>query len=239
LAIRNRDEHDGWSRPITGNNTPLDGLSNGGGGSSLRSDGLVTAGDGLVTAENLASDGSDESDGKNQTYLQFELKSETQKPKANFIEPETGGNESNPSPNGEVLSQHLLQPSQDSSFRHHNTPLIHHVSSPANTLKSTAPSPPDVAAQILQCQSWVAAVDAMDAVSAAINKERAVVYNSALKHFSFDERQHLVRLLTAHIQQFPQDESAYDWLPASSWKLKEKAITLAQGNKAGKEWANE
>ena len=62
----------------------------------------------------------------------------------------------------------------------------------------------------------------------AVNKERAIVFKSALKHLSLDERQHLVNLLAAHIQQFPRDRWAYSWLPESSRKLKEKAIALAQ-----------
>lgn len=52
-----------------------------------------------------------------------------------------------------------------------------------------------LAAQILACQSWVAAVEAMDAVSTAINKKRAIAFKSALKHISVENRQHLVRLL--------------------------------------------
>jgi hypothetical protein len=74
----------------------------------------------------------------------------------------------------------------------------------------------------------------MDVVAAAIGEERAVVYKFALKHFSFDDRQHLVHLLTTHIKQFPHDHFAYDWLPESSRKLKEKALLLAaQSEKPG------
>lgn len=98
---------------------------------------------------------------------------------------------------------------------------------------NNVPSPLAVAAQILQCQTWVAAVEAMDAVSAVINKERVVVFNSLLKHLSLEQRQHLVRLLAAHIQQFPQDHSAYNWLPNSSRKLKQKAMAQVFGSKSG------
>jgi hypothetical protein len=96
------------------------------------------------------------------------------------------------------------------------------------------PPPRELAAQILRCQSWAAAVNAMDVVATVTNEERAVVYNSALKHFSFDDRQHLVCLLTSHIRQFPRDHLAYSWLPPTSWKLKEKAIALAQDSGRGK-----
>ncbi len=105
--------------------------------------------------------------------------------------------------------------------------------------ESPVPSPSELAAQILQCRSWVAAVEAMDVVAVAINKPRAVVFNSALKHFTVDSRQHLVRLLAAHIQQFPRDQWAYNWLPESSRKLREKAIALALGNRSGEESAIE
>ncbi len=77
-------------------------------------------------------------------------------------------------------------------------------------------------------------MNAMDVVATVTNEERAVVYNSALKHFSFDDRQHLVCLLTSHIRQFPRDHLAYSWLPPTSWKLKEKAIALAQDSGRGK-----
>ncbi len=95
------------------------------------------------------------------------------------------------------------------------------------------PSPSELAAQILQCQLWVALVSALDAVAAEVNKERAIVFQVALKHISKESRQHLVRLLAAHIQQSPQDRSAIDWLPPSCRKLKHKAITKAFGTSAG------
>jgi len=241
LAIRNCNEHDGSPRPITGNDTPLDGLPNGGGGSSRQGDGLVMAGDGLVTAETPTSDGSDGSDGKFQTDFQVEEKSETQKSEINFLGAEVGIEASNPSQSPEVHSQMELQPSLVSSPTHpqsitihHNTPLIHHLPSSANPSKSTAPSPSAVAAQILQCQTWVAAVAAMDAVTVAINQERAVVFHRVVKKYlSRDERQHLVRLLAAHIRQFPQDHNAYNWLPNSSRKLKQKAMAQVFGSKSG------
>ena len=93
---------------------------------------------------------------------------------------------------------------------------------------STIPSPRTLAAQILLCQSWVFAMEAMDTVSKAIKKDRANVFRLVLKHINLDDRQHLVRLLAAHIQQFPHDRWAYSWLPESSRKLREKAQALAQ-----------
>ncbi|MBE9016305.1 hypothetical protein IQ272_09165 [Chroococcidiopsidales cyanobacterium LEGE 13417] len=47
------------------------------------------------------------------------------------------------------------------------------------------------------------------------------------KCLSPDERPHLVRLLAAHIRQFPHDQNAYSWIPDSSRQLKEKAIAPA------------
>ena len=79
----------------------------------------------------------------------------------------------------------------------------------------------------------------MDAVAAAINKPRAEVLARALKHLTVDERQHLVHLLAAHIQQFPRVRWAYTWLPESSRKLREKAQALALGNSAGADSALE
>jgi len=93
------------------------------------------------------------------------------------------------------------------------------------------PTPEAFAAQILKCQTWLAVIAAMDAVSRAINKPRAIVYKSALKHLSQGDRQHLVQLLTTHIQQFPEEVNAYEWLPQSSHKLLEKAIAIANSIK--------
>ncbi|MDZ4879125.1 MAG: hypothetical protein CLLPBCKN_008563 [Chroococcidiopsis cubana SAG 39.79] len=95
---------------------------------------------------------------------------------------------------------------------------------------NNVPSPLAVAAQILQCQTWVAAVEAMDCVAAAVNQKRATVLTIALKHISIEQRQHLVRLLAAHMQQFPQDSDAYSWLPQSSRKLKQKAQSLIKSH---------
>ncbi|MDV2998165.1 MAG: hypothetical protein N4J56_007870 [Chroococcidiopsis sp. SAG 2025] len=95
---------------------------------------------------------------------------------------------------------------------------------------NNVPSPSAVAAQILQCQTWVAAVEAMDCVAAAVNQKRATVLTIALKHISIEQRQHLVRLLAAHMQQFPQDSDAYSWLPQSSRKLKQKAQSLIKSH---------
>lgn len=94
------------------------------------------------------------------------------------------------------------------------------------------PTPEALAAQILKCQTWLAMIAAMDAVSRAINKSRAIVYKSALKHLSQGARQHLVQLLTTHIQQFPEEVNAYEWLPQSSHKLLEKAINIANSIKS-------
>lgn len=100
---------------------------------------------------------------------------------------------------------------------------------PAQKLPSPAPAPTpsELAAIILGCQTWVAAVAAMDSVATTINQDRAVVFKSALKHLDINQRQHLVMLLATHIQKYPRDHEAYSWLPESSRKLKEKALTLA------------
>jgi hypothetical protein len=101
-------------------------------------------------------------------------------------------------------------------------------------------SPKDLAAQILQCQTWVAMVEGIDAVSAATKKKRDMVFEIVVIDFlSEDDHQHLVRLLANHIQQFPHDQSAYNWLPRSCWEIKEKAITLSRRNKVGEESPNE
>ena len=104
----------------------------------------------------------------------------------------------------------------------------------ASVTETKIPSPGDVAAQILQCKAWVAVVEAVDAVSALLTgKNRSDVFALAVKHISFNDRQHLVRLLATHIQQFPRDHWAYNWLP--NRKMKDKAIALAQGSIAGEE----
>lgn len=102
-----------------------------------------------------------------------------------------------------------------------------------------SPSPMDLAAQILQCQSWVAAMEALDCMARAVNEEPAIVFKITLKHISFEERQHLVGLLAAHIQQFPHDQDAYNWIPNSSWKLKHKAMAQAFSSKSESESAEE
>ncbi len=138
--------------------------------------------------------------------------------------------------NIEKTTVNPTQPMQGFGFNPTHTPLCegfnptHELPSEsgADGAKSKTPSPQMLAAQILACQSWVAAVEAMDVVAVAVNKERSIVFKSALKHLSLDERQHLVNLLAAHIQQFPRDRWAYSWLPESSRKLKEKALALAQ-----------
>jgi len=118
--------------------------------------------------------------------------------------------------------------------------LANAAATPSKATANNVPSPSAVAAQILQCQTWVAAVAAMDAVSVAINQERAVVFKLVVKKYlGCDERQHLVRLLAAHIRQFPQDQNAYNWIPDSSRQLKQKAMAQASGSKSGSKSAKE
>lgn len=90
-----------------------------------------------------------------------------------------------------------------------------------------------------QYQAWMAVVEAISAVAAAIKKERTAVFVSVLKHLTVNERQHLVQLLAAHIQQFPRDRWAYNWLPESTRKLREKAQAQALGIKVEEESADE
>ena len=114
------------------------------------------------------------------------------------------------------------------------------------TLDSTPPAPPtppDLASQqpavlpprqlaaiILGCKTWVAALEAMDAVAQGVGKQRQIVFTSVLKRIpNKEDRQHLVKLLAEHIRQFPRDYWAYNWLPSSCHQLKEKAISLACG----------
>lgn len=101
--------------------------------------------------------------------------------------------------------------------------------SPEQPTASATAKPPQLAAIILGCQTWVAAVEAMDAVATAVGKQRQDVFKSVLKQIpAVEDRQHLVKLLAEHIQHFPRDFWAYSWLPNSSRKLKDKA--LAQAN---------
>ena len=104
-------------------------------------------------------------------------------------------------------------------------------SNPGVTTTPTAPTPAEVAALMLQCSTWTAMLDLLDCTATKVGKTRAGVFNSALKHISREngDRQHLVRLLAEHIQQFPRDRWAYNWLPESSRKLKEKAFVLVKG----------
>ena len=113
--------------------------------------------------------------------------------------------------------------------------LANATAAPSEATANNIPSPRALAIQILQCQTWVAAVEAMDNVSVAIDQKRVVVFNSLLKHLCLEQRQHLVHLLTAHMQQEPQDSDAYSWLPQSSHQLKLKALALASasGTNAG------
>jgi len=104
------------------------------------------------------------------------------------------------------------------------------AAAPSEATANNVPSPNAVAAQLLQCQTWVAAVEALDCVAAAVNQKRATVLKIALKHISIESRQHLVRLLAAHMQQFPQDSDAYSWLPYSSRQLKQKAMALIKSH---------
>ena len=108
--------------------------------------------------------------------------------------------------------------------------LANATAAPSEATANNIPSPRALAIQILQCQTWVAAVEAMDNVSVAIDQKRVVVFNSLLKHLCLEQRQHLVHLLTAHMQQEPQDSDAYSWLPQSSHQLKLKALALASAS---------
>jgi phage/plasmid-associated DNA primase len=86
-----------------------------------------------------------------------------------------------------------------------------------------------VAALILQCQTWVAVVTALDAVAATIKRERAIVFDTLIKVGLQEksDRQHLINLLAAHIQQNPEDQDAYNWIPSRYKGLKQKAKVLA------------
>ena len=76
----------------------------------------------------------------------------------------------------------------------------------------------------------MAALEAMDAVAQKVGCKRQTVFTSVLKHIpNSTDRQHLVKLLAEHIRQFPRDYWAYNWLPSSCHKLKEKAVSLANG----------
>ncbi len=94
----------------------------------------------------------------------------------------------------------------------------------------TATTPAEVAVSMLRCVTWTAILDLLDCTANGVGKTRADVFKAALKHISRDsgDRQHLVRLLAEHIQQFPRDYWAYSWLPESSRKLKEKALALVK-----------
>ena len=241
LMIRNPDFHNGWSRPITGDDDPPNKPPGGGGGSPNPSpppsgDGLVMDSDVLVTAETLISDGSDGSDGIFQNNSQIEKESETLTQKTNSIEPGVGIEASNPSPQPATDNQQGFQPSQVSSPIHHQSVTNHHSAPQGDAAKEdvTVPSPQQLAALILGCKTWVAVVEQIDAVSAATNKARDVVFEILMKmYLSEGDRQHLVSLLAAHVRLFPQDKNAYAWLPGSCWKLKKKAISLAYKNEAG------
>lgn len=108
--------------------------------------------------------------------------------------------------------------------------LANAAATPSEATANNVPSSKAVAAQLLQCQTWVAVVEALDCVAAVVNQKRVTVLTIALKHISIESRQHLVRLLAAHMQQFPQDTDAYSWLPQSSRKLKQKALALIKSH---------
>jgi len=102
--------------------------------------------------------------------------------------------------------------------------------SPQQSEMASTTTPSELAAIILGCKTWVAAVSALDAVAAAVGKQRPAVFRSIFKHIpNLEDRQHLVKLLAEHIRQFPRDHWAYNWLPDSSRKLKQKALALAGG----------
>jgi hypothetical protein len=90
----------------------------------------------------------------------------------------------------------------------------------------------EVAALILQCQTWVAVVTALDAVAAATKRERAVIFDILIKDCFKEksDRQHFINLLAAHLQQNPQDQAAYNWVPSRYKGLEQKAKVLAMQN---------
>lgn len=178
----------------------------------LKSDGLKTESDGLVTVETLDSDGSDGSD---ELFI-------SDAKKVNLSEGALEKTENNKREVGGICHYFHHDPSLL------NVPAVTDSSSKDITaITDPSPTPEALAAQILKCQTWLAVISAMDAVSRAIDKPRVIVYNSVLKRFSQGDRQHLVQLLATHIEQFPQDACAYNWLPQSSHKLLEKAIAIA------------
>jgi putative DNA primase/helicase len=147
LEIRIDDLHDGWPRPITGNDTPPDEPPNGGSGGSsplyqpkpsdglaAESDGIVMACDGKVMAETLASDESDGSDGNFQIQLKLKSEIESQPVKSFSKEPECRNLPSLPSPTTETQQGQDLQPSPKPPLSNHNSSLIHHDPSLANTM---------------------------------------------------------------------------------------------------------
>ncbi len=60
-----------------------------------------------------------------------------------------------------------------------------------------------------------------------MSKDRATVYCHVIRLITLSDRQHLVRLLAAHIQIYPRDYWAYTWLPKSSRQLVKKARALS------------
>ena len=225
LAIRQYG--DTAPRMITA--TPPPERPSGGGGSGnpptpnrVDPDGNDTNPDGNLMAETSVADGTDGSDGKITTHVSLatldildeQFPAELSELIKNPLAPSESSSCQQPS------SVEGAEPASESSS-------CQQPSSVAGT-ETTAVSPQIVAAEILLCQSWVAVVAAMDAVAVVVNRERVVVWNSVLKHISLNERRHLVCLLAAHIQQFPRDRWAYNWIPESSRKLKDKAMALAQ-----------
>jgi putative DNA primase/helicase len=90
----------------------------------------------------------------------------------------------------------------------------------------------EVAALILQCQTWVAVVTALDAVAAATKREKAVIFDILIKDCFKEkrDRQHFINLLAAHLRQNPQDQAAYNWVPTRYKGLEQKAKVLATQN---------
>ena len=104
-------------------------------------------------------------------------------------------------------------------------------------------SPKDVAVRILQCpiekeaadqvlaaESWGAMLKAVDVAAASKKMTRGETFKLLLKTEldKPEHREHLVNLLARCLWLDSHDEKAYNWLPKSCWKLKEKAISLAE-----------
>jgi putative DNA primase/helicase len=167
-----------------------------------------------------------------QTYKDDQRGALTQLAHHQVIASNTANPTDNPtdSPTDQLAHPQSVEPTSAPQSVMSETAQVKEVEANKQEKAIAIPSPSELAAQILQCQLWVALVSALDAVAATVNKERAKVFEIALLYLSLEERQHLVRLLAAHIQQEPQDSDAYNWLPQSSHQLKLKALALASAS---------